>query len=52
MNIFRELRNRFSGKKCIYYDADPESFRPWIRDGEILDPGSWINPGSATLYTK
>ncbi len=36
-----------------FFDADPESFLPWIRDGKNLDPGSVgirdKHPGSATL---
>ncbi len=46
-NLFARLEIVFRVKNMVlkFFDADPESFRPWIRDGKI-----WLrdyHPGSA-----
>jgi hypothetical protein len=42
-SYFRELRQNFWVKILKFFDADPESFWPWIRD---------VYPGSATLISN
>jgi hypothetical protein len=39
-SFFRELQTVLGLKKLKFFDEDPESFLPWIREGKI---GSGIN---------